>query len=679
MTVKRLAFNPRSDGFAFGNSWRLDAREQAIMPGIVIEIFERAEPDVRTFLDLMARTAGVGTAAVGAFARLALGRVGDAVLAAGATTGNPLVAAAGIFAKGLGAVLGTVLGAVGIGVAVDPKTAVKAALDLLIKEKTGAGFCGGMAATALDYHAHALVLPRGWSRQPQASGDAAEAWLRTYIFDRLCDTLRQYGPRFLTMQVIYHLPDGEDPGPLMLSVSRAAANQIIADIDAGQPCGVGLVTTALDPSESHQVICYGYEWRGPDQLELLIHDNKLPDQEGVLVVLFGETGVSFIQPDIFLSTEEQTHRISRKGTKVNPSWCSILYLDYTPHAPRPALAADAPLLAEPEAVIAGDPIAFSATLRAVGHGALPEGRVRLRRWNEPVEGRIATHGALNEGDTAGIRLDDRPPAPASPHSSIRYGLAYSAAVARPRPSVVHVLRARGLDGLLPQLAMPFMMPMVLPALNAGGLAMPSAEDDPMPPPYVKRVTTAAGRPTDTFVEVGAPRLVLESPDIGDRCDPVAYPEKEIRVVPGEYSLLPVEPALEWVWTISTEGAAETRRTASGELKLRLPKTVGAIVVVGVTVRYRGRPDLSATFTTTVNDEAGNLLAAQMCHAEQLVKELKDKARLPPAGKDPGWVMDRGLADRVGRPMEMRAMADMLAARVRRDAVLQREIARKKPR
>ena len=152
------------------------------------------------------------------------------------------------------------------------------------------GLCGGMVFAARDFFETERPVPD--EDTPPGSGP-----LFDYLCDRLFDSFDlPWGPtRYLTLMNPV-LPDGETvwsrlgigPHGRAWQTIHDAWPQVRADIDAGHPSPLGLVTVkSSDPwqlKHDHQVLAYGYEL-DEGILALSVYDPNLPGRDDVRLSL----------------------------------------------------------------------------------------------------------------------------------------------------------------------------------------------------------------------------------------------------------------------------------------------------------------------------------------------------------------------------------------------------------
>jgi PASTA domain len=221
-----LAWRSDVDGFAFSNSWSLDATERATLAGMAPAVVPAA------------------VAAVGLV-------IPDPITLA-ILTGTLTVAAQGYLAVG-------------------PSPAI--------------GLCGGMAYASLDHWRARSPLPRGAHSgdQPARTGGAATT-LRNLTWQRLIDSLTFGGVLQRTLEwslLLNQIPPvlGGGAGRLLRD-TQTEWGILKAHIDAGQPWPIGLIYSGRSVWDQHQVLAYGYEDMGDGTGLVRVYDSNVPHQYG---------------------------------------------------------------------------------------------------------------------------------------------------------------------------------------------------------------------------------------------------------------------------------------------------------------------------------------------------------------------------------------------------------------
>lgn len=216
-----LDFDPRRDGFSFGNQYTwtdadLDLLSRRLRPLSSVPV---------------ALSAALGGAASGA-------RGGLAALVAGAGLGR------------LGAGNGLV--------------------RAVAQRWPTFGLCGGMALAAIER----------WPARDVSTSELIQEPLRPLLRKRQERTLRASLPRFAMWWVRARASSGPDgwAGPLGQELDR-----IEASLRAGRPALVGLVGDAPDPFALHQVVAFGLDRRGPLDSTISIYDPNAPGQTRTII------------------------------------------------------------------------------------------------------------------------------------------------------------------------------------------------------------------------------------------------------------------------------------------------------------------------------------------------------------------------------------------------------------
>jgi hypothetical protein len=147
------------------------------------------------------------------------------------------------------------------------------------------GLCGGMAYSALDHWNARVPIPRGKNSndQPPRTTVAPTA-IRDSLWARLLDSLvvggvlkRTFDWSMLLNQVPTWFGGGAEG---LKDRTLPEWNLIRSHIDAGRPWPIGLIYTGRDLWNQHQILAYGYENTGTDQGKLFVYDSNAPSQFG---------------------------------------------------------------------------------------------------------------------------------------------------------------------------------------------------------------------------------------------------------------------------------------------------------------------------------------------------------------------------------------------------------------
>jgi hypothetical protein len=240
--MPKTSFRPETDGFAFANSFQFDKEE---------------EDKLREIINVAVPTAAL-------------------------TLGPIIAAVAGPAVLG---VLGPILPF--LGPLLDPIILIAAAFSArrIIDEIVSAivsdtyGLCGGMAFAALDYYKLQWVVPRGNHAEDQPTRTTREgAVLRNYLWERLIQSQIDNGVKFLIWTVALQMPGGGGSS-WVLDQTKQEWEKLKRQIDAGEPCPLGLIGTTNNLLANHQVLAYGYEDNGNGTSVLYLYDSNCPGKE----------------------------------------------------------------------------------------------------------------------------------------------------------------------------------------------------------------------------------------------------------------------------------------------------------------------------------------------------------------------------------------------------------------
>ncbi len=148
------------------------------------------------------------------------------------------------------------------------------------------GLCGGMVFAARDY------FEAGRTPPPDTT-PPSEGPLFDYLVDRLFDSFcLPWGPgRYLALMSPL-LPDGETFWTRLgfgvhgrsWQMARDEWPKIRADVDAGHPSPIGLITVKssdpFDLKEDHQVLVFGYDLQG-SAVTLRLYDPNQPGRDDI--------------------------------------------------------------------------------------------------------------------------------------------------------------------------------------------------------------------------------------------------------------------------------------------------------------------------------------------------------------------------------------------------------------
>lgn len=140
------------------------------------------------------------------------------------------------------------------------------------------GLCGGMAFTVRD-----VFETPGLHPLPNTTPPAEDTPLFRYLTARLVDSFDLPHSGFMKYYEWMITPDQDVSWPPFFTRRGIAWKTIVDewprirhDLEAGQLCALGLVTTAsanpADLGQNHQVLAYGYDLDDASNLTLLIYD-----------------------------------------------------------------------------------------------------------------------------------------------------------------------------------------------------------------------------------------------------------------------------------------------------------------------------------------------------------------------------------------------------------------------
>jgi hypothetical protein len=184
---------------------------------------------------------------------------------------------------------GTILGAAsfGLGGALLALLGILALRNKIEKELAqGYGLCGGMAFTALDYYLASVPLPRGEHARDRPAGGTP---LRSYLWKRQIDSLVKDLDRFLAWLIFLHYIPSFWPfgggADWLLNRSHQEWQELQAKLDTGVPVPLGLVRHTTSVFENHQVLAIGYE-AGESEGTIWLYEPNYPDREPTIHLEF---------------------------------------------------------------------------------------------------------------------------------------------------------------------------------------------------------------------------------------------------------------------------------------------------------------------------------------------------------------------------------------------------------
>ncbi len=214
--MPRTNFKPEVDGFAFVNSWKLDAFEKKQMQQILSGSINQASQS-----------------AAGGFGAMLSGRIGPQI-----------------------------------------EHWIEAALPDYY------GMCGGMAFVAADYYHANQPLPRGsdYHDIPQNDTPRGQA-LRAHLWSRQVQSLQLNAAQLLAWMIMLHIPlPFAGPGWL-LQRTREEWDRLKTILDQGQPWPLCLIGSSVSPFNNHQVLATGYDDGGDGTGVIYLYDMNDPGKE----------------------------------------------------------------------------------------------------------------------------------------------------------------------------------------------------------------------------------------------------------------------------------------------------------------------------------------------------------------------------------------------------------------
>jgi len=195
-------------------------------------------------------------------------------------------------------------------------------------DATQMGLCGGMSFLTRD------IFEYGASQLRGARSDLIPLPLAQHILDRLVDSFN--GPAVVAhwlsaTQALDH--DTVVRGPGLFHQTELEVPAVIAEVDAGRLCPIGLVLVqSFAPwavFQNHVVLVWGYEQHG-DILTLRTYDCNRPGRDDIV-----------IQLDISSTTQAKTITTNGTGGPVPGQIRGFFHIPYSPKDPEPAYIDDA--------------------------------------------------------------------------------------------------------------------------------------------------------------------------------------------------------------------------------------------------------------------------------------------------------------------------------------------------
>jgi hypothetical protein len=158
------------------------------------------------------------------------------------------------------------------------------------------GLCGGMSMSVLDYWRAGVPVPthREVDLPPDPASNGARlpaegSRLRTYIYDRQMNSLLT--SLMFTRWVVFPSFGPQDFHDWAIGTEFETVRRTLI---LGRPALLGLWTMAGDPTQGHQVVCYGYEL---NPKRLYIYDPNHPDSDCELVPVSPAAGAEVRAPN----------------------------------------------------------------------------------------------------------------------------------------------------------------------------------------------------------------------------------------------------------------------------------------------------------------------------------------------------------------------------------------------
>lgn len=223
------------------------------------------------------------------------------------------------------------------------------------------GRCGGMAFTAMDYWIKSWVIPCGNDNNDHPTHNTLTgSALRDYIWNRLLDSIRDNAMTFLTWMGIYHF-DFVSGGNWLKEQTFNEVIKLKKSIDVGMPVTIGLVGTAWNPFENHQVLAYGYDDNSESTCTLYIYDNSNPKCEYTIKLDF--SGNSLISTEMVSGTQISNNA---RGP-LQGLFCT----QYYPAVPPQTIVMKDDITAVPPGGQANTPINVNYSIKNIGYHTSP--------------------------------------------------------------------------------------------------------------------------------------------------------------------------------------------------------------------------------------------------------------------------------------------------------------------
>jgi hypothetical protein len=141
----------------------------------------------------------------------------------------------------------------------------------------GYGLCGGMAFAALDYwhQGGPQAVATRFATRP-APGSPLHAYLWRRLIESLIANGHVFIASKAALHLLPEPPPFNGGPPSLLRSTRLQWQKLRDQIDAGQPVPLGLIGETRDPFKDHQVLAYGYDVTGADTGRISVYDMNCP-------------------------------------------------------------------------------------------------------------------------------------------------------------------------------------------------------------------------------------------------------------------------------------------------------------------------------------------------------------------------------------------------------------------
>lgn len=312
MSKKILDYHPELDGFQFPNYWEIIQEDRDYLLQELEGPANKAILTLGLSVHLIPIAGGIVEALVGGLSGL-----------------GPLALPVGLY----------------IAIAAGAGREIVKAIVSNFKE---AGMCGGWVQAAMDYWNKQWIIPGleyvPGNPDPNRPASKEDLLLRTYIRERLADTLRAHLAQFLAAWVDVKLNLQYAPKMPFLGRLEKEYREIKRRLDNNELVTIGIIGSSPSPVNMHQVLCYGYEefHGGKWSTQLFINDPNAPKEAKVIKLsLWKSNGQwSEIWTDITTSQWSEKHKQYLGISPGLPNWLGCLFaVDYTAKTPKPVLSA----------------------------------------------------------------------------------------------------------------------------------------------------------------------------------------------------------------------------------------------------------------------------------------------------------------------------------------------------